>query len=42
MTTKRNPREVLGVRAGASLASCQKAYRRLVMELHPDRKVGRK
>ncbi|MGA9669958.1 MAG: J domain-containing protein [Terracidiphilus sp.] len=34
---KRNPREVLNVRANASLAKCQKAYRKLMMELHPDR-----
>ncbi len=34
---KREPREVLGVRANASMAKCQKAYRKLVMELHPDR-----
>jgi DnaJ-class molecular chaperone len=34
------PHEVLGVRSDASFAEIQQAYRKLAMELHPDRRPG--
>ena len=37
---KREPREVLDVRANASMTKCKKTYHKLVMELHPDRNPG--